>query len=154
MIDSNAQIHNDPDLQRHQTNCNLHNIHQTKAGSFYVHRFWSLMHWPHVWMFPAHKVGHTLGIPFISGWTPTKEEQWPMQRTQSHGLGSHIYGPQQFEMRASSTNTGGCITGKKNTTRITQQPSITLNNFWKNQTRDFTSRFEILPLPWNRWPFT
>ena len=32
MMDSIAQIHNDPDLQWLQTECNLHNIHQTKPA--------------------------------------------------------------------------------------------------------------------------
>ena len=58
----------------------------------------------------------------------TKEEQWPMQKAPSQDLGSHIHGPHHFEMQASSTNTGGCVIGKKNTTRITQQPLIALNN--------------------------
>ena len=47
----------------------MRDVHNRQPGPFYLHWFRSPMHWPHVWMFAALKVGHMLGFLIISGWT-------------------------------------------------------------------------------------
>ena len=88
MMNSNARIHDNPDLQRLQTLMWSPWYTPGKPGSFHVHLFWSLMYWQHVWILPAHKVSHTLGLPIISGKT-TVGSQWTLCSLQS----KHYSGP-------------------------------------------------------------